>query len=162
MNITFKGNPNTLEGNTLEVGDVAPDFLVSDNNLRPLTLEDTSGKRVFVSVPSLDTAVCDREVRRFNKDATRIKDVSIYVISMDLPFAQKRWCGNAGIEAVKTVSDYKDRSFGQNYGTYIQELGLLTRAVFVIDEDNKITYVEYCEEVTQEPDYDKVLQAVSI
>ncbi len=162
MNITFKGNPITLEGNTLEVGDVAPDFLVSDNNLRPLTLEDTSGKRVFVSVPSLDTVVCDREVRRFNKDATRIKDVSIYVISMDLPFAQKRWCGNAGIEAVKTVSDYKDRSFGQNYGTYIQELGLLTRAVFVIDEDNKITYVEYCEEVTQEPDYDKVLQAVSI
>ena len=162
MNITFKGNPITLEGNTLKVGDIAPDFLVSDNNLRPLTLEDTGGKRVFVSVPSLDTAVCDREVRRFNEDAARIKDVSIYVISMDLPFAQKRWCGNAGIEAVKTVSDYKDRNFGQNYGTYIQELGLLTRAVFVIDENDKITYVEYCEEVTQEPDYDKVLQAVSI
>ncbi|WP_069998633.1 thiol peroxidase [Cellulosilyticum sp. I15G10I2] len=162
MKITFKGNPITLEGNILEVGDSAPDFLVSDNSLAPMGLKDTSGKRVFVSVPSIDTSVCDMEVRRFNEEATKMKDVSIYLISMDLPFAQTRWCGNAGIEAVKTVSDYKDRSFGQSYGTYIKELGLLTRAVFVIDENNKITHIEYCEEVTKEPDYDKVLQALNI
>lgn len=162
MHITFKGNPITLEGTEVKVGDSVPDFLVTDNNLEPMALKDTKGKRVFVSVPSIDTSVCDMEVRRFNEEATKMKDVSIYVISMDLPFAQKRWCGNAGIEAVKTVSDYKDRSFGKNYGTYIKELGLLTRAVFVIDENNKVTYVEYCAEVAKEPDYDKVLQALNV
>ena len=162
MHITFKGNPITLEGTEVKVGDSAPDFLVTDNNLESVALKDTKGKRVFVSVPSIDTSVCDMEVRRFNEEATKMKDVSIYVISMDLPFAQKRWCGNAGIEAVKTVSDYKDRSFGKNYGTYIKELGLLTRAVFVIDENNKVTYVEYCAEVAKEPDYDKVLQALNV
>jgi len=161
MNVKFKGNPVTLEGNPIKVGDTAPDFIVTDNALNPFTLKDTTGKRVFVSVPSIDTSTCDMEVRRFNVEAAKLPDVSIYVISMDLPFAQKRWCGNAGIEVVKTVSDYKERNFGQSYGTYIKELGLLTRAVFVVDEDNKVTYVEYCAEVSAEPDYDKVLEALN-
>ncbi len=157
MNVNFKGNPVTLEGNEVKVGDMAPDFLVMDNELKPVALKDTSGKRVFVVVPSIDTSVCDMEVRRFNQEATKLNNVSIYVISMDLPFAQARWCGNAGIDKVKTLSDYKERSFGKNYGTYIKELGLLTRAVFVADENNKITYVEYCAEVGAEPNYDAVL-----
>jgi thiol peroxidase len=161
MNVKFKGNPVTLEGNLVNVGDLAPDFTATNNNLSPVTLKDTKGKRVFVSVPSIDTSTCDMEVRRFNEEAGKMKDVSIYVISMDLPFAQKRWCGSAGIEAVQTISDYKERSFGQNYGTYIKELGLLTRAVFVIDENNKVIYVEYCEEVSAEPDYEKVLNTLN-
>lgn len=161
MQIKFKGKPITLEGPIIKVGDIAPDFIVRDNKLQPLSLKDTIGKRVFLSVPSVDTSVCDMEVRRFNEEVMGMKDVDVYVFSMDLPFAQKRWCGNAGIEeAVKTVSDYKDRSFGYNYGTYIKELGLLTRAVFVVDKDNKIVYVQYCEEVTEEPNYEEALQAL--
>lgn len=160
MNIKFAGKDVTLEGKRLETGDIVPDFILTDNGLKDLKLSDTKGRRVFVAVPSIDTAVCDTEVRRFNKEATSLKNTTIYVVSMDLPFAQSRWCGNAGIDAVKTVSDYKDRSFGKNYGVYIKELGLLARAVFVVDENNKITYVEYCDEITSEPDYNKVLEAL--
>ena len=160
MNVKFKGNQVTLEGNIVKVGDVAPDFVVIDNGLNSVAAKDFKGKRVYVSVPSIDTQVCDVEVRKFNKEATKLQDVKIYTISMDLPFAQARWCGNAGIEAVQTLSDYKDRSFGKEFGTYIKELGLLTRAVFVVDENNKITYVEYCEEVTSEPNYEAVLNAL--
>ena len=100
------------------------------------------------------------EVRKFNEEATKLKDVTVYVVSMDLPFAQSRWCGNAGIENVKTVSDYKQKNFGKNYGTLVEELGLLARAVFVVDENNKVTYVEYCEDIVNEPNYEKVLEAV--
>jgi thiol peroxidase len=160
MNVKFKGNQVTLEGNIVKVGDVAPDFVVIDNGLNSVATKDFKGKRVYVSVPSIDTQVCDVEVRKFNQEATKLQDVKIYTISMDLPFAQARWCGNAGIEAVQTLSDYKDRSFGKEFGTYIKELGLLTRAVFVVDENNKITYVEYCEEVTSEPNYEAVLNAL--
>jgi thiol peroxidase len=160
MNVKFKGNQVTLEGNIVKVGDVAPDFVVIDNGLNSVAAKDFKGKRVYVSVPSIDTQVCDVEVRKFNQEATKLQDVKIYTISMDLPFAQARWCGNAGIEAVQTLSDYKDRSFGKEFGTYIKELGLLTRAVFVVDENNKITYVEYCEEVTSEPNYEAVLNAL--
>lgn len=158
MNIKFQGNPITLEGNTVKVGDVAPDFIVVDNELNPVNSKDLKGKRIYISVPSLDTGVCDMEVRKFNEEANKLDGVKIYTISMDLPFAQGRWCGNAGVENVKTVSDYKDREFGKNYGTYIKELGLLTRAVFAVDENNKVIYVEYCEEVTSEPNYKEVLK----
>ena len=148
MKVTFQGNPITLKGTQVKVGDTAPDFTVVDNDLNPLKLSDTKGKRVFLTVPSLDTPVCDTEVRRFNQEAAKLGDVTIYTISMDLPFAQGRWCGGAEIDKVKTVSDYKDREFGKNYGVYINELGLLSRAVFVVDENNKIVYVEYLNEIS--------------
>ena len=160
MKVTFQGNPLTLEGTQVKVGDTAPDFTVVNNDLNPLKLSDTKGKRVFLTVPSLDTPVCDTEVRRFNQAASKLGDVTIYTISMDLPFAQARWCGGAGIDKVVTASDYKDREFGKNYGVYINELGLLSRAVFVVDENNKVTYVEYLNEITEEPNYDNALAAL--
>lgn len=160
MNITFKGSSVTLEGNEVKVGDNAPDFNLTGNDLGNVTLKDTSGKRIFVAVPSIDTQVCDREIRRFNEEASKLEGVSIYVVSVDLPFAQTRWCGAAGVDKVTTLSDYKDRDFGKNYGVYIKELGLLARAIFVVDENNKVTYVEYCSEVGNDPDYDKALDAV--
>ena len=160
MKVTFQGNPLTLNGTQVKVGDTAPDFTVVNNDLNPLKLSNTKGKRVFLTVPSLDTPVCDTEVRRFNQEASKLGDVTIYTISMDLPFAQARWCGGANIDKVITASDYKDREFGKNYGVYINELGLLSRAVFVVDENNKITYIEYLNEITDEPNYDKALEAL--
>ena len=161
MKVTFQGNPITLKGTQVKVGDTAPDFTVVDNDLNPLKLSDTKGKRVFLTVPSIDTSVCDTEVRRFNQEATKLgEDVTIYTVSMDLPFAQGRWCGGAGIDRVKTVSDYKQKSFGKNYGALIEEFCFLTRAIFVVDENNKITYVEYCKDVVNEPDYESALNAV--
>ena len=132
MKITFNGDPVTLVGEQVKVGDTAPDFLVVDNTLKDLTLSDTKGKRIFVTVPSLDTSVCDMEVRKFNEEASKLEDVTVYVVSMDLPFAQVRWCGNAGVDRVKTVSDYKQKSFGKNYGALIEEFCFLTRAIFVV------------------------------
>ena len=160
MKITFNGDPITLVEEQVKVGDTAPDFLVVDNTLKDLTLSDTKGKRIFVTVPSLDTSVCDMEVRKFNEEASKLEDVTVYVVSMDLPFAQVRWCGNAGVDRVKTVSDYKQKSFGKNYGALIEEFCFLTRAIFVVDENNKITYVEYCKDVINEPDYESALNAV--
>lgn len=160
MKITFNGDPITLVENQVKVGDTAPDFLVVDNTLKDLTLSDTKGKRIFVTVPSLDTSVCDMEVRKFNEEVSKLEDVTVYVVSMDLPFAQVRWCGNAGVDRVKTVSDYKQKSFGKNYGALIEEFCFLTRAIFVVDENNKITYVEYCKDVVNEPDYESALNAV--
>ena len=160
MNITFKGKNVTLEGNEVKAGDNAPDFNLTDNSLGNVSLSDTKGKRIFVVVPSVDTPVCDREIRRFNEEAAKLDGVNIYVISMDLPFAQVRWCGNAGVDRVKTVSDYKQKSFGKNYGALIEEFCFLTRAIFVVDENNKITYVEYCKDVINEPDYESALNAV--
>ena len=160
MQITYNGDPITLVGSRVQVGDNAPDFLVVDNNLKNVTLKDTSGKRIFVVVPSIDTSVCDMEVRKFNEEAAKLSDVTVYVISMDLPFAQVRWCGNADIDKVITLSDYKQKSFGKQYGTLIEEFCFLTRAIFVVDENNKITYVEYCNDVINEPDYESALNAV--
>ena len=159
MEIKFMGNPITLEGNELKVGDMAPDFTAIDNNMKPVSLKDTKGVRILSVVPSLDTEVCDLETRTFNSKAAEIPNVTIYTISMDLPFAQARWCGAHGVDKVITLSDFKDRLVGKNYGTYIKELGLLTRAVFVIDSSNKITFVEYVPEVTSQPNFDKVLEA---
>lgn len=159
---TFQGNPLTLIGPELKVGDAAPDFTLLANDLSPATLADYKGKVVVVAaVPSLDTPVCDMETRRFNSEAAALgDDVVILAVSMDLPFAQARWCGAAGVEAVKTLSDHKDASFGEGWGTLIKELRLLTRSVFVVGKDGKIAYVEYLPEITEEPDYDAALAVV--
>ncbi|MBV1821463.1 thiol peroxidase [Clostridium cochlearium] len=159
MNITFKGNPVTLVGTQLKVGDKAPDFTVVDNNMEDFSLKNTKGVRIISAVPSLDTPVCDLETKTFNKEASNIPNVSIYTISMDLPFAQIRWCGDNGIDNLTTLSDFKDRLFGKNYGTYVKELGLLARAVFVIDSNDNIVYAEYVEEIGNQPNFEKVLEA---
>jgi thiol peroxidase len=161
MSVKFGGNPVTLAGTELKVGDTFPEFTVTDNDLGAVKESDTKGPRVFLAVPSLDTAVCDLEVRTFNTKVGELPGVSVYAVSMDLPFAQARWCGGAGVEAVKTLSDYKDRDFGQATGTYMKENGLLARAVFVVDADNKVSYVEYVPEVTTAPDYDAAYKAVA-
>lgn len=158
-NVTMRGNPVTLVGDEVKVGQKAPDFSVVGNDLSAVTLNDTSGVRLFLSVPSLDTGVCDAEVRRFNEEAASLGNVKVYTISMDLPFAQSRWCGAAGIENVVTLSDHRDASFGENWGVLIKELRLLARAVFVVDSSNTVTYVEYVPEVSSHPDYEKALAA---
>jgi thioredoxin-dependent peroxiredoxin len=160
--VLFKGNPATLLGAEVKVGDAAPDFRVVDNGLQPVTLATDAGKiRLIAVVPSLDTALCDTMTRKFNQDAAALPEsVVVYTISVDLPFAQKRWCGNAGIDKVKTLSDYQDRSFGTNYGVLLKDLKLLARSVFVIDADDHIAYVELVPEVTTEPDYVAALNAV--
>lgn len=159
---TFKHNPVTLLGNEVKVGDKAPDFTVLANDLSPVSLKDSEGKiRLFSVVPSLDTGVCDAQTRRFNEAAAELGDnVIIYTVSMDLPFAQKRWCGAAGIEAVQTVSDHREGSFGQAYGVLIESLRLLTRSVFVVDAQGTVTYVEYVPEATDHPNYEAAIDAV--
>jgi thiol peroxidase len=159
--ITFKGNPFTLLGPALKVGDKAPDFTVVDNGLAPVSLASSAGRiRIISAVPSLDTPVCDTETRRFNQEAAGLPEaVVVLTISLDLPFAQKRWCGAAGIEKVTTLSDYRERSFGQNYGVLIKELLLLSRAIFVIDAQDVIRYIQIVPEVTSEPDYAAVIAA---
>jgi thiol peroxidase len=160
--ITFKGNPFTLQGPELKVGAKAPDFTVVDNGLAAVTLDSSAGKiRIISAVPSLDTPVCDTETRRFNQDAAGLpENVVVLTISLDLPFAQKRWCGAAGIERVTTLSDYRERSFGLNYGVLIKELLLLTRAIFIVDAQDVIRYIQIVPEVTNEPDYAAVISAV--
>ncbi len=159
---TMKGNPLTLLGPELHVGDTAPAFTARSLELKPYTLEDTKGKvRLLSAVPSLDTPVCDAETRRFNQEAANLGDkVAIVTISMDLPFAQKRWCGAAGIDKLQVVSDYYDRSFSHAYGTLIKELHLSSRAIFVVDSKDKIRYVEYVTEVASHPNYEKALSAI--
>lgn len=160
--ITMKGNPLTLVGKDLMAGDPAPDFEVLDNDLTPVRLSSFLGKVcVISSVPSLDTPVCDMETRRFNEEAGKLgTEVQILTISMDLPFAQKRWCGAAGVDKVITLSDHRDAVFGGRYGVLIKELRLLARAVFVVDREGIIRYVQIVKEITDEPDYDAVLKAV--
>ncbi len=160
--ITFKGNPMTLLGPDLKVGDRAPDFSVVDTGLNPVTLASHGGKiKVISAVPSLDTPVCDMETRRFNREAAELPDkVAVLTISLDLPFAQKRWCGAAGIDRVTTLSDYRERSFAVAYGVLIKELMLLSRSIFVIDAQDTIRYIQHVPEVTNEPDYAAVLAAV--
>ena len=161
--VLFKGNPVTLLGTRVQQGDKAPDFRVVDNGLQPVTLATDAGKvRLITVVPSIDTPVCDTMTRRFNQDAAQLPDsVVVYTISVDLPFAQKRWCGNAGIDKVQTLSDYQDRSFGLAYGLLLDGLKLLARAVYVIDRDDQVAYAELVAEVTDEPDYAAALAAVN-
>ena len=160
--ITFKGNPFTLLGQEIKIGCKAPDFTVVDNGLAPVTLASYSGKiKIISAVPSLDTPVCDTETRRFNQEAAVLPDnVAVLTISLDLPFAQKRWCGSAGIDKVTTLSDYQDRSFAAAYGILIKELKLLARAIFIIDASDTVRYIQIVPEVTNEPDYAAVIAAV--
>ena len=159
--ITFKGNPFTLLGPELKTGDTAPDFTVVDNGLQPVSLATSAGKvRIISAVPSLDTPVCDTETRRFNQEAAALPgDVVVLTVSLDLPFAQKRWCGAAGIDKVVTLSDYQNRSFAGAYGVLIKELKLLTRAIFVVDAADVIRYIQIVPEVTSEPDYAAAIAA---
>lgn len=160
--ITFQGNPLHLEGALPTVGQKAPAFTLLNNDLSPCTLGDFAGKvLVLVAVPSLDTGVCDMEVRRFNKEAASLSDkVCIAAVSCDLPFAQARWCGAAGVTAVKTLSDHYAASFGKDYGILIKELRLLARAIFVVAADGTLTYCQLVPEMTHEPNYDEALNAV--
>lgn len=161
--VTMKGNPLTLVGNEVNVGDAAPEFEVVSNDLSTVGFSSFRGKVCIISsVPSLDTPVCDTETRRFNDEAARLSpDVVLLTVSMDLPFAQKRWCGAAGVTRVQTLSDHRDASFGTSYGVLVKELRLLARAVFVVDRNGIIQYVQLVKEITQEPDYDAVVTAVS-
>jgi thiol peroxidase len=157
---TMRGNPLTLVGPELKAGDRAPEFTAVGNDMKPVSLNDSAGKvRILSAVPSLDTPVCDTETRRFNQEAASLGDVLILTISADLPFAQKRWCGAAGIDKVTTVSDHRDMSFGNAYGTHIKELRIESRAVFVVDQSGTLRYVEYVKEVSAEPDYAAALEA---
>lgn len=160
--VTFMGNPLTLVGPEIRSGDQAPGFTVVDNELKPVTLADYKGKiKIICTVPSLDTPVCDTETRRFNEEAAKLPDsVSLLTVSMDLPFAQKRWCGAAGIDRVTTLSDYQERSLGNALGVLIKELQLLARCVFVVDTSDKVRYVQLVKEITNEPDYEGVMEAV--
>lgn len=159
--ITFQGNPMTLLGTINVIGDKAPDFTVAKNDLSPGKPSDYRGKKVLISVvPSLDTGVCDLQTKRFNSEASKLPNVQILTISMDLPFAQARWCGAAGVQNLVTMSDYKDADFGMKYGLLIKELRLLTRAVLVVDEAGILRYQEIVPEVTNHPNYDAALAAV--
>ncbi len=160
--VTIRGNPVTLVGNEVKAGDPAPDFVVVNNDLEEVELTAFKGKTLLIaSVPSLDTPVCDMETRRFNEEAANLGDeVQILVISMDLPFAQKRWCGAAGVDRVLTLSDHRDAAFGNAYGVLIKELRLLARAIFVVDREGVIRYIQIVGEVGEEPDYEAALSAL--
>jgi thioredoxin-dependent peroxiredoxin len=157
---TLKGKPLTLVGPELKTGDPAPEFNVVDNGLQPVTLASTGANvRIVSVVPSLDTPVCDAQTKRFNEAAAGLPGVDILTVSMDLPFAQKRWCGAFGVDNIKMLSDHKDGSFGSNYGTLIKELRIESRAIFVIDRENKLRHVEYVKEVADFPNYEAALAA---
>jgi len=156
----LRGNSLALGGPELKAGDTAPDFEVVDPNLQPVTLKDTGNKvRIFSVVPSLDTPVCDAQTKRFEDAAGQLDGIDIYTISMDLPFAQKRFAGTFGVDRVKMLSDHRTGSFGERYGTLIKDLRIESRAIFVIDEKNKIRHVEYVKEVADHPNYDAALTA---
>lgn len=159
--ILWKGTAVDVEGPALKAGDKAPaDFTLVANDMSAVSGKDLAGKpRIVLSVPSLDTGVCDTETRRFNQEAAKVPSVKVLTVSLDLPFAQKRWCGAAGIDRVQTLSDYKDRTFGPAWGVFVPSKGLLTRAVFVVDSHDTVRYVEYVKDATQEPDYNAALQA---
>lgn len=157
--VTFKGNPLTLIGPEIKAGDTAPDFQVTAADLSAVSLQNFKGKTKLISfVPSLDTPVCSQQTRRFNEEAAKFPaSLEVLTISMDLPFAQKRFCATEGIEKVKVYSDHKDASFGRSYGALIKELRLLTRGVVIIGPDDKVQYIEYVKEMTNHPNYDRAL-----
>lgn len=161
--VSLKGNPVDLKGRPLQAGDAAPDFKLQDTGLQDVSLSDSAGKtRIVVTVPSLDTSVCHAETKRFNDEAKQLANVEILVVSMDLPFGQKRWCGSEGVETVKTLSAHRCTDFGYDYGVLIAGGPLdrcLARAVFVIDPSGKVTYAEYCAEIAEHPNYEAILAA---
>ncbi|UTR15603.1 thiol peroxidase [Salipaludibacillus sp. LMS25] len=158
--VTFKEKPVTLIGDDISVGDKAPNFTVLANDLSEVTLADSKGKvRLISVVPSIDTGVCDQQTRKFNEEAAKLENVDILTISVDLPFAQKRWCAAAGIDNVQTLSDHRNLDFGKKYGVAIKELRLLARAIFVVDSSDTVVYVEYVPEVSQHPNYEEAIKA---
>ena len=159
--VTMRGNPMTLVGPEIKVGQKAPNFNVVGKGMAPATLDQFKGKvKIITTIPSIDTPVCDAETRRFNVEASNLPgDVQILSVSMDLPFAQARWCGAAGVDKVATLSDWRSANFGTNYGALIKELHLLARAVFVVDKNDNVTYVEYVKEVANQPNYEAALDA---
>lgn len=160
--VTFQGSPLTLLGHSLKIDDKAPNFKLTTNDLKEVSLNDFKDKILVLSVvPSLDTAVCDIQARRFNEEAKKLSsDIVVLVVSLDLPFAQARWKKEAQCLNVETLSDYKDRNFGLSYGVVIDELKLLSRSVFIIDKDHVIKHVEYVSEITHEPNYESALKAL--
>lgn len=153
--MTFKGTPLTLVGPELKAGDKAPAFEAVDKSLQPVTLDSTNGHvRIFSVVPSLDTPVCDMQTKRFNDEVQKLDSVLVYTVSMDLPFAQARWTRDFGIDNVTMVSDHRNGSFGESYGTLIKEWRMLSRAIFVIDKDGTLQHVEYVKEVADHPNYE--------
>lgn len=158
--IALRGRPLKVTGRELKPGDAAPDFDVIDGKLQAVRLADTGSKvRIFSVVPSLDTPVCDAQTRRFEDESAKNPDIDFYTVSMDLPFAQQRWCGNFGVERVKMLSDHRNGSFGENWGTLIEDLRMECRAVFVVDRDNRIRHAQYVSEIGEHPDYDAALKA---
>jgi thiol peroxidase len=159
--VTMRGNPMTLVGPELKAGQKAPAFTAVGKGLAPVTLDQFKGKvKIIAAIPSIDTPVCDAETRRFNEEASKLPgDVQILTISMDLPFAQARWCGAAGVDKVITISDWRAAEFGQKYGALIKELHLLARAVFVIDKNDNVVYSEYVKEVANQPNFEAALEA---
>ncbi len=156
----LKGKPLTLVGEEVKVGDAAPDFEVVANDLKAVNLSSYKGNVLILSaVPSLDTPVCDIETRKFNKRASELGTIKILTISMDLPFAQARWCGAAGVKNVQTLSDHRDASFGTAYGVLIKELRLLARSIFVVDKNGIVRYKQIVPEVASEPDYESAINA---
>lgn len=159
---TLQGNPMTLIGPELKAGDAAPDFSVVDTSLKEVTLAKTGAStRIFSVIPSLDTPVCDAQTRRFNEESVKLPGVDIYTVSMDLPFAQTRFCNSFAVDHIKMLSDHKDGSFGKAYGTLIKDLRIHSRAIFVIGPDNQIRYAEYVPELGDHPNYEAVLAAVN-
>jgi len=160
--VTMKGDPVTLIGNDVKIGESAPDCTLTANDLSDFQLSSLKGKKVILSVvPSLDTAVCDLQTKRFNQEAANLgSEVAIVTISMDLPFAQKRWCGATGSDQIQTVSDHRDAAFGEAYGVLVKGLRILTRAIFVVDAEGILQYKQIVSEITNEPNYDEVLEAV--
>lgn len=160
--VTMKGNPITLLGNEVKVGDSAPDIVLLDNGLNPVRLSSYRGKTVIISVvPSLDTPVCDMQTRRFNTEAGKLgENVVVLTVSMDLPFAQKRWCGAVGVDHVSTLSDHATAQFGEQFGVLIKDLRLLARSIFILDKEGMVRYQQLVKEVADEPDYEAVLDTV--
>jgi thiol peroxidase len=158
--VTFKGNPLETVGNPPQVGDVAPDFTLVGNDMAAVNLSDTAGKiRVLSVIPSIDTPVCEVQTRKFNAELDQLPESVVgYTISVDTPFAQTRWCGIEGVEKMKLLSDYKGNNFGKDYGLYLNDLGLLARAVFIVDGEGKIVYSQLVPEIAQEPDYAEVIE----
>ena len=159
--VTLKGNPVTLVGNDVQVGQTAPESTLAANDLSEVKLSSFKGKKLILSVvPSLDTPICDKQTRRFNEEAVKLKDTVILTISMDLPFAQKRWCGQTGSDKIQTLSDHRQASFGQAYGVLIKNLHLLARAIFIIDQKWVVRYKQIVPEIAQEPNYQEVLETL--
>ncbi len=158
--VTLRGNKMTLVGPELKSGQIAPDFDAVNCSMQPVNLEKTGrGVRIFSVIPSLDTPVCDAQTKRFNEELSKLQGVEVFSVSMDLPFAQKRWCDAYGVDRIKMLSDHKTASFGEKYGTLIKELRIESRALFVVDKDNTLRYVEYVPEVADHPNYDAALEA---